>query len=762
MGNVAASLKPDEISAIIASPFSERSKEILSAFPDIHAQVGGMSLLHHLHVKLGNADQPVAHTSTLHAQWTTFTEQLTNGSINPLTLTPEEYFHKLRSLPGVQVDDATPLGPPFDITIVKLLELQTLMKEFVHSLDKAPSLTGMTPIYGYREALQEKLGGSFTLPEVGTVEYTPLGIVLHLSPECLKENDREAALGLNIRGLETPQWNGAISIVATEAYFDPRNSTHEDLNTREHELRHALQYLLRPVSGVSFAALNSEFVQILAAREAGTLNSAESRVRPLVDSYAERVISAASEEMASYLSQGEAHTPLSNSHLGTKQLTTALRLIERALWQATIPEEEKQSLFLICSETCQKASSSIHRGQAGIELATSRGIRPELLRSAIESGGLKDLPQALVAYGLGENTSAVEGMMARYLSQRIIGAEQVHSTFFESLRDLRHYHQLFGTPECPPWREVYGALLRDQSEKPIFGAVIAYAASQGSELAKHLQQGTVPELIAARRDEIALLYSYLAPPVTTAMMWLSSASPLAALNSLLPNLAEYSVTDPIRVTSSIKEATEHLRLTPSGAISQEDLNKFELDAVKARTTLAIANDSWAPLDTEKGDEYFAVRCSLDNLINQLHIQSGMGGGFHLYGGDAHLNTLIGPPSESPTLDDLRAIALHAPEWSRYWTEVTRDLVAQLNHLEDLPCLLMIAQNTENLSLAANAATSANRLISQLSPEEQPYARQFLDHRIDLIIEARRRNEAWSARQQRSLEGNGATTQGDKA
>lgn len=761
---VAASLKPDEVRAVIANPFSERSKEILSPFPDITAQVNGKSIVHHLHNLVGDAHQPINHTSILHAQWVAFTENLTNGSINPLTLSPKEYFDTLRSLIGLKVDDTTPLGHPFDITIVKLLETQTLMKELVHSLNKEPSLTGKTPMDGYQEALQEKLGGSFILPNVGTVEFTPLGIVLHLSPKALADIGRDSVAGLNIRALDDPRWNGKISVVATEAHLDPRGSTKEDLNTREHELRHSLQYTVRPASGITPAALASEFREILAARETGALPSPESKVKLLMDAYVKQVSSHASEEMASYLSQGDAHTPLKNSQLGTKRLTTALGLVERALWEASIPEEEKQRLFRICSDTCAEASQAIHSGQAGIELATVRGIWPELMRSAIEIGGLKDLPQALVTYGVGTTTAEANSMMTNHLHQRVLGAMQVQSTFFDSLRDVRHYHELFGTPECPPWSEVYGALLRDQNEKPHFSALIAHAASQGSELARHLQQGTPAEMVSASREDLASLYNHLAPPVINAMTWLSAARPVAALHSLLPKLSECAVTDPTMVSSLIEEATDHLRLIPRGSIPQAELNAFELDALRARTSLAIANDSWAPHDTPKGDQYFSLRVALERLARQLHIHSGIEGGFHLYGGNAHLETLIGPPSESPTLNDLRAISLHAPEWSKYWTHVTKDLVTRLNTVEDLPYLLMIAQNTENLSLAGAAASTASALISQLPPEQMPYAREFLDHRVELIIVARQRMDAWRERQeQASTVGAGEpNTQGENA
>jgi hypothetical protein len=746
---VAASLKPDDVAAVIANPFSERSREILSPFPDITTQVEDRSILHHLHSQLGLAHQAINHTPTLHAQWVAFTENLTNGSINPLILSPKEYFDTLRSLVGVKVDDTTSLGHPFDITIVKLLETQTLMRELVYSLDQEPPATGKTPIYSYHHALQEKLGASFTLQTVGTVEFTPLGIVLHVSPKNLAENGSEHAAGLNIRGLDDPRWNGMISIVATEAYLDPRSSTKEDLNTREHELRHALQHLVRPSAGVTLAALSSELSAILSDREAGAITSADGKVSSLINAFAGQVKSYASEEMASYLSEGDAHTPLKNSQLGTQRLTTALGLVERTLWEARIPEEEKQRLYRICSNTCLDASRAIHSGQAGIELATQRRTWSGYLRSAIELGGLSDLPQALVVYGVGQTPSEVENSMNSYLQQRIIGATHLQPTFFESLRDVRLYHALLGTPECPPWSDVHEALLRNQNEKPHFSALIAHAASQGSELAKHLQLGTPPQMVSASPEHIAVLYNHLAPPVVNAMTWLSAASPVAALRSLLPNLAECAVTDPTIVYSLISDATEHLRLIPPGSIPQKELNAFELDALKARTALAIANDSWAPLDTPKGEQYLTLRVALERLAHQLHIQAGLDGGFHLYGGDAHLKTLIGPPSESPTLDHLRAIALHAPEWSKYWKCVTRDLVAQLNTVEDLPYLLMIAQNTENLSLAGAAASNAASLIFHLPPEELPYARQLLGHRFELTRIAWQRDDAWRERQQQN-------------
>jgi hypothetical protein len=76
-------------------------------------------------------------------------------------------------------------------------------------------------------------------------------------------------------------------------------------------------------------------------------------------------------------------------------------------------------------------------------------------------------------------------------------------------------------------------------------------------------------------------------------------------------------------------------------------------------------------------------------------------------------------------------------------------VAQLNTVEDLPYLLMIAQNTENLSLAGAAASNAASLIFHLPPEELPYARQLLGHRFELTRIAWQRDDAWRERQQQN-------------
>jgi len=720
--HLVASLSQEQRVAILNNPFSEKSREILSPLPALETTINGKSVFQTIHHALGVGHQSLAHSPELHATWTRFSEKLVDGSVNPLAVgSPDKYYELLRSLCNAPTANETRAGPPFDNVICGLIETRSAMLSLCDKLGVEPPSSGRLPLLEQRAALQEILGGGFTLPPLGTIEFTPLGIVVLIPPESFAENRTPDVKGLNLRGQHLGELQGLVNLIGTHGYLDPGNLPASDRDIREHELRHALQYVASPRSQYTSSDFALDALDAIKHRELSGF-AAFGRMQLIEERFTNSIRAHASEELASYLSGTNQHRPLLSSQTGLEALSEGITQLERVLWIATIPNDEKSMIFAAAQAEFEKVHWEVSRAQAAANLAQERGIDLTLIRSALEMSGLQELPRILECYGITDQEAQA------HLSKRLVAAQGLFSASMEALRDTRHFLECEESIR-PPWTEVYSSLVHATKENALFHGVVRENAARRNPIAEALMTGASASSVSFTTQDLAAFYGSIANGVNSASLWVAATNPVAALKELLPNIPTLAVTHGPLLEWLIDGAQEKLKILPSGSIPSSVLEALARETAVASAILSVSTkDMASPIATRST----RVLLSLANMREQLHKQASSGTSFEMLGGDTHLKDTLGEPPTDPSVEQLREIALHSPDMSPYWQHVERKHVEKLSTVDDLPHLFMIAQNTGRLDLAFTALKVANRLRDSLPQDHQQAFDEFYASRKQLL------------------------------